>query len=193
MKFNAIYAGLALTFFMTGCNSMKVTADRDPKFDFSPVTTYQWIDAPEEILNDAGNYLDKEILKLLDTALTQRGLQGVQKSADADIQMAYYVKRDEEMAYTDSANPAEREFSGGLVYTRENKSWNYAEREPNVNLYILETGTLTLLVYDTETFHQVWRGSLKTKIDRSRSKEEQEARIRAAVKKLISRLPATAD
>jgi len=49
------------------------------------------------------------------------------------------------------------------------------------------------LIYDAESGRRVWRGNLKTKIDRSRPEEKQQTHIHAAAKKLIARLPAISD
>lgn len=187
MKINPVPALLALTVIMTGCNSMKATSERDKVFDFGQIKTYQWIDGPEEILNKADTYINENIQMALDAELVKRGL--LQASDAADVQVAYYVKLREEREYTDPTDRNEHDFSGGFVYKRDGSGWNYAEREPDLNLYMVEIGTLTVLIYDTQSGERIWRGNLQTKIDRSLPKEKREARIRAAAKKLMARLP----
>jgi len=187
MNINPVPALLALTVLATGCNSMKATSEHDREFDFGKIQTYQWINGPEEILDDADTYINEDIQKALDTELANRGLR--QTDASADVQVAYYIKLQEHQEYA-AIGTKERDFSGGFVYNRENSNWSYAEREPDLNAYTIETGNLTVLIYDAETGRRVWRGNLKTKIDRSRPEEKQQAHIRAAAKKLIARLPA---
>jgi len=170
---------------LSGCNSMKTTSEHDREFDFGRIQTYQWIDGPKEVLNEADTYINEDVRKALNTVLANRGLRQTD-AADADVQVAYYMKLREKVEYT--KNKDGREFSGGFVYSRENGSWNYEEREPDLNLYTVEVGTLTVLVYDAETGKRVWRGNLQTKIDRFRPKNKQQARIRTAAKKLMSRL-----
>lgn len=189
MKTSPLFALLILIVLTTGCNSMKATSERDEAFDFSQIQTYQWIDGPEEILNKADTYIHEDIRQALNTELVSRGLREV--SDAADVQVAYYVKLREEIEYTDPAERNDRDFSGGFVYTRDGGGWSYAEREPDLNIYTVEIGTLTVLVYDAETGERVWRGTLQTELDRSRPKEKKEARIRKAAGKLIGRLPAT--
>ena len=191
MNIKSVSVWLALTIFVAGCNSMKATSERDKEFDFGRIQTYRWIDGPEEIIGKADTYINEDIQKALNTELVNRGLR--QTLEAADVQVAYYVKLKEVMEYTDSTSRTEREFSGGFVYSRESKSWNYAEREPDLNIYAIEIGTLTVLMYDTETGKRVWRGNLQTKIDRSLTKDKKEALIRAAAEKLMARLPATSD
>lgn len=178
---------------LSGCSSMKATSEHDKEFDFSQIQSYQWIDGPEEILDKADTYINEDIQTALNSELISRGLQQASDSATADVQVAYYVKLREEQEYTDSTNPAERDFSGGIVYSRESSSWSYAEREPDVNIYTVEIGTLTVLIYDTKTGDRVWRGNLQTKIDRSQPKDKRQARINEAAKKIMARLPAAKD
>jgi len=192
MNINPVPAFLALTVFATSCTSMKATSEHDHEFDFGKIKTYQWIDGPEEILDDADTYINEDIQKALNAELTNRGLRQVPDAGTADVQVAYYVKLREEVEYTDSANRDEREFSGGFVYNRESSGWNYEEREPDLNIYTVEIGKLTVLIYETETGKRIWRGNLQTKLDRSRPEDKQLARIHTAAEKLMARLPATA-
>lgn len=189
MKISPVPALLALTLLVSGCNSMKATSESDKEFDFGQIKTYRWIEGPEEILSEADTYINEDIQKALNTEMTNRGLQEV--SDAADVQVAYYVKLREEQEYTDPAERNDRDFSGGFVYTREGSGWSYAEREPDLNIYTVEIGTLTVLIYDTDSGERIWRGNLQTKIDRSLPKEKRQARIRAAAKKLMNRLPTT--
>lgn len=193
MKFNAVLALALATGILSGCSSMKATSEHDREFDFGKIQTYQWIDGPEEILDEADTYINEDIQKALNDELANRGLRQTPDGTAADVQVAYYVKLREELEYTDSANRAEREFSGGFVYSRESSSWNYQEREPDLNIYAVEIGTLTVLIYDTETGKRIWRGNLQTKIDRSLPEDKQQARIQKAAEKLMARLPSTSN
>ena len=190
MNIQSLLSILALAALLTGCSTMKVTSEQDQSYDFSTVKTYQWIDGPAEILDEADTYIDENIQAALDNELNKNGLRSVTNTAVADIQAAYYVKLKEETEYTKTSQQ-DRDFSGGFVYNREKSSWSYDQREPDLNIYTIETGTLTLLVYDSETGKRIWRGSLKTEIDRSRPQGEQQERIRKAAEKLLNRFPKT--
>ena len=188
MNIRNIFSTIILTLLMAGCNSMKVTSESEVTYDFNKAKTYQWIDGPAEILDDADTYINEDIQKALDNELNEKGFQSVTDTAPADMQMAYYVKLKEESEYT-KTNEHDRDFSGGFVYNRDEGNWSYDEREPDLNIYIVEIGTLTLLAYDTQTGERIWRGTLKTKIDRSRPSGEQQERIQTAAKKLLKRFP----
>jgi hypothetical protein len=189
MKPTSVLALLILSFLATGCSTMKVTSERDNDYDFSTLDTYQWINGPTEILNEEDTYINEDIKKALSTELTKRGLQQVMEVKGADVQVAYYVKLKEEQEYTSPSNQDEPDFSGGFVYRRESSSWSYEEREPDLTVYAVEIGTLTVLVYDAATGDRIWRGNLQTKIDRSLPEDRQQERIQAAAEKLMYHLP----
>ncbi len=189
MNIKSAFALLVLTFLATGCSTMKVTSEHDKSFDFSKIQTYQWVNGPTDILDEKDTYINEDIQKALNSELAKLGMQQVSDASKADMQIAYYVKLKEELEYTDPAHRGERDFSGGFVYNRGNSSWSYEEREPDLNVYAVEIGTLSVLAYDAKTGKRIWRGNLQTKIDRSQPKEQQQELIRIAAEKLLSRFP----
>ena len=186
MNIKSIAALLAAGLLAPGCSTMKTTAERDPGYDFGSIGTYRWIDGPAKVLEDADTYINDDIPLAIDHELARRNLRKV--SSGADIQVAYYLKLRAHQEYTDTTQQ-DRDFSGGFTYSRDSKSWNYAERQPDINVYTVEIGTLTLLVYDAKTGKRIWRGTLKTKIDRSRPRAEQVELIRSAAEKLMEKFP----
>jgi len=186
MNIKSIAVLLAFTLLAAGCSTMKTTSESDPAFDFGTIQTYQWIDGPAKILESADTYINDDVPLAIDHEFAQRNLKKV--STNADIQVAYYLKLKEQQEYTNTAQQ-DREFSGGFVYNRDSKDWNYEERQPDINVYTVEIGTLAVLAYDAKTGKRIWRGTLKTKIDRSRPREEQIELILAATKKLMEKFP----
>ena len=165
MKYPILPATAALVLLLTGCQRMKTTVEQDPGYRFDTISTYRWIDGPQEILDEADTYIHTDIHTVLDEELQARGWQP--DPDRADVHAAYYVKLKEQTEYSDRGNPDEREFSGGFVYNRDTHGWSYAEREPELNIYTVEIGTLTVLLYDAVGGDLIWKGSLQTKIDRS--------------------------
>ncbi|MCF7817164.1 MAG: DUF4136 domain-containing protein [Kiritimatiellales bacterium] len=192
MNIKSIAALLVLVFFAASCSTMKVTSESDKSYRFDTMHTYQWIDGPAEILNEEDTYTNEDIKKALIHELANHNMRQVGNATEADVQIAYYVKLKEEHQYTDLAQREDGEISGGLVYSRESGSWKLAEREPDLNVYAVEIGTLTVLCYDAKTGQKVWCGTLKTKIDRSQPKERQQERIGIAATKLMDRFPVRA-
>lgn len=174
---------------LIGCTGIKVSSERDGTFDFGQVSTYQWIDTPTEILDKEDTHLNKDVQKSLNNELSARGWKQVLEATNASIQVAYYIKLKEQQEFTSSANADERNFSGGFVYNRDKSNWDYQERAPDLNAYTVEIGTLIALIYDTTTGNQIWRGALKTKLDRSRSIKKQQDMIRNVSQKLIDQIP----
>lgn len=193
MKIKSALSLFTALAFISGCNTMKVTSEHDQNHDFGKVKTYQWIAGPAKILDESDTYINEDIQQALNNELSVRGFRQVMDLADADVQISYYVKLKEELGYADPARPDEREFSGGFVYRRESSSWSYEEREPDLNVYAVEIGTLTVLVFDTETGERIWRGNLKTEIDRSQPQDRQQERIRKAAEKLMNHFPAKSE
>ncbi len=191
MNIKSAFALLVLTSLATGCSTMKVTSEHDKSYHFGTIQTYQWINGPTDILDEEDTYINEDIRKALNSELAKLGMQQVSDAPKADMQIAYYVKLREELEYTDPAHQDERDFSGGFVYNRNNKNWSYEEREPDLNVYAVEIGTLTVLAYDAKTGKRIWRGNLQTKIDRSQPEEQQQELIRIATEKLLSRFPST--
>lgn len=180
---------LTLPLFITACSTMKVESERSKDYDFSHIQAFQWVAGPPIIINEKDTYLNKDIQEALTSELEKLGMNQVMDAPQSDIQIAYYVKLREDLEYTDSAHQDERNFSGGFVYNRNSKNWSYEEREPDINLYSIEIGTLTVLAYDTKTGQRIWKGTLQTKIDRSLPKDQQQERIQITAEKLLSRFP----
>jgi hypothetical protein len=187
MNIKQSLALLILSALISGCNSIKVTTDVDKAYDFTSAKTYQWIPGPTKILEQKDTFLREDIQAALNKEIMKVDLQPVETTEKADLQIAYYVKLKEYQEYSAPPRRDEREFSGGFVYNRDEKGWNYAEREPDLNVYNVEVGTLTLLVYDAKTGKRVWKGTLKTKLDRSKSQEIQRPLIQVAAEKIITK------
>ena len=171
----------------TGCAYMKVQSEPDTAYDFSAVKTYQWVPGPAAILEKSNTYTIQDLQDALDTEFQKKGLHLVSTNQTPDIHVAYYLKLNDSKRTTRASDDLSREFSGGLVRTAN--GWKYEERQPDINVYIIEEGTLVVLVYDAKTEKRVWRGTLQTEIDRSRSPEERLRVIQAAARKLMDRYP----
>lgn len=187
MNIKSISALIAMSLLAAGCASMKVTSDKADGYDFSSAKTYRWIPGPEDILNEKDTFINEDIQRALDDGLQKAGLENTETTADMHV--AYYLKLKEQLEYTDTGTHTDRDFTGGFVYNRDSSNWSYQEREPDLNVYAVEIGTLTLLAYDAKTGQRIWRGTLRTKLDRSRPEEEQQALIAAVAEKLMEHFP----
>lgn len=189
MNIKSVSAGLALVFLAAGCSTTKVTCDRNENYDFSHVKTYQWIDGPADILNEEDTYTNEDFRKSLNHELARRNLRELGGATKADMQVAYYIKLKEEHQYAAPASSDEPGFAGGVVYSGESRSWKLQEQQPDINVYAVEIGTLTVLCHDAKTGQKIWTGTLTTKIDRSLPEDRQQEYIGDAVEKLMGRFP----
>jgi hypothetical protein len=189
MKMIPVYLSIAAIALLSGCNSMNVSFESTYDYDFRQAKTYQWIDAPADILAQHDTFLHENIQKALNNELAARGLNQVLSKPAADLQVAYYVKLKEQKEYTAPLSDDEREFSGGLVFDRNKKRWKYQERKKQVITYSAEMKTLVLLVYETQSAKPIWRGTLETKIDRNKPLEQQTRLITASAHRLMAEFP----
>ena len=187
MKFTPLSAYLAALLLFSGCARMKVSSEVETDYDFNAIQTYQWVEPSQDILKQEGAYLNKNLQQALNNELSAKGWRQVLEASEAAIQVTYYVKIQEHLEYVEPAGRSESEFAGGLVYNKD--GWNYEEREPEQLVYTIETGTLYMTVTDTASGNRVWRGTLQTKMDRSKPIEKQKELFQLAARKLLTQLP----
>jgi hypothetical protein len=187
MKFTPVAACLAALLFLPGCARMQVSYEIDSSYDFGRIQTYQWIEPPRDILDRDDTFLITDLQRALNNQLAARGWKQVLQTADATVQIAYYINIEEHEEYVESVSRSENEFAGGLVYN-EGK-WNYTELEPDQQVYTVETGDVHVTVTDTASGRPVWRGLLQTKLDRSATPEKQYELYQLAARRMLEPLP----
>ncbi len=187
MKFISLPAIVAVAIYLSGCARMKVSCDFEPAYDFGRIQTYQWVEPSMEIVEQADTYLNRNLQQALNNELASRGWEQVLDTGNATIHVTYYVKIREHQEYVESPSRSESEFAGGLVL--QTGEWRYQEREPNQQVYTVETGILNMSVSDAASGKRVWHGSLQTKLDRSAPIEKQQELFQLAAHKLLEKLP----
>ena len=187
MKLSPVLACSIALLFLSGCTRMKVSHETETAYNFGQIQTYQWIDPSRDILEQEGAYLNQNLQQALNNELSDRGWRQVLDAGGATVQVTYYVKIEEHQEYVEPASRSESEFSGGLVYNKD--GWNYQEREPEQLVYTVETGTLQMMLTDTASGTRIWRGTLQTKLDRSKPIEKQQELFQLAAHKLLEQLP----
>jgi hypothetical protein len=192
MKFAAIFSALALFGVLTGCNSMKVTSTVAPGYDFSGINTYEWVDAPVEILEEEDTYIHEGLQGALNNELAALGLKQVIESSAADARISYYIKLSEHEEYSAQSSPQESQLSGGVTFNSKEKGWSIREQQEDLNVYTVEVGILTVLVHDAKSGDQIWKGTLKTKVDRSVPLEKLKEYFRVVSSKVMTGFPVAA-
>ncbi len=189
MKFFSLLACTALLAGIAGCTRMKVVYEQDAAYNFSGIKTYQWVDAPEKIMEQGDMYLDVQLQKALNNELADMGWKQVLEATNATVQTTYYLEITSHREYTDTTPDKEREFTGGLVYSRDKKAWSYEEREPELLAYTIDVGTLHFTIADVHSGQFVWQGTVETKIDRTLSPEKRNRLFQNIARKLFEKLP----
>lgn len=152
---------------LSGCARMKVTSSHDSSFDFSRISTYQWIAAPEELPDKSEYFIHQDLHRALNNELAARGWKQVLAASNATVQATYYITIESHNEYADNrAAPTEGELIGGVVYNRGgNGTWSRGEVEQDLIIYQVEVGTAHLTIKDTVTGNTVWQGTLASKSD----------------------------
>jgi hypothetical protein len=188
MKYTTLFALLALPALLTGCASMKVSSECSPSYDFSQVESYQWTEPSAELMKSGEAYVDFELQKALNNELAAMGWKQVLDDSEATIQAAYSIQIQSHKEFSETLPDDSREFSGGLVFNRDDGEWNYEERGPNRIEYVVETGTFHLLLRDAADGGLIWHGTVETEIDRSLPPEERNERFIRIAGKLAEEL-----
>ena len=186
MKIKLLLIGISL---LTGCTNMHVKFEQNDTADFSAFKTYEWIDGPQRDVIEKDPQFGLTIKQAANAALAQRGMKPALNLSQADLQLTYHMKLQEEQTYTETASGPNGTFSGGLSYDRATHQWAMTERNPDLNLYTIEIGTLTVIAYDKKTGNRVWKGQLETQTDRSLPKVIQMQHLTEATQKLMKRFP----
>lgn len=189
MKYSSI-ALLALSAFLfTGCSKMKVRSQKTADYNFGNVQTYEWVQAPKNILDAEDTYLNENVQIALNNQLVGRGWTQVLESDKADIQIVYYIKLKEHQEFAGSPQRDETRVTGGFTYDTNKGSWGYNEQGSDLNVYTIEVGTLSLLIYNAKSGEVIWSGTLETRLDRSTPVEKQKKMLNKIARRIASDIP----
>ncbi|QBG47729.1 DUF4136 domain-containing protein [Verrucomicrobia bacterium S94] len=180
---------LSAAVMLTGCSSLKVHSRQAVDFDFGSVKTYKWVSAPQNILNEDDTYLHENVQIALNNQLMQRGWTPVPESDDANVQIVYYIKLMEHQEYAGTPTQEESRVTGGFTYNADKGSWGYSDQPSDLNIYNIEIGTLTLLIYSAQSGEKIWDGTLETRIDRSSPVEKQQRLLNQIAFRIIDEIP----
>ena len=189
MKYVAPLFLSAAMALLSGCSSMKVSSQKTGDFDFSSVNTYEWVQAPQKILDEDDTYLNEKVHVVLNNELSSRGWNQVMVTDQADLQAVYYIKLAEHEEYTTPFSSDESRATGGFTYDTNKGNWGYNDQAPDLNVYTIEVGTLTLLLYNADTGEKIWTGTLQTRLDRATPLDKQQKKLRRIAEKIIAKIP----
>ena len=168
---------LALWF---GCSTVQVQTDWNPSTDFSKLHTYAWLNERPLATGDPrfdNPLVDQRIRNATAETLGAKGFTPAPQ-ATADFLMSYLITSQQK---TD-VNTVYESYGYGMG---EFGSPGYARTY--VTQY--ELGTLILDVLDPKTKTLVWRGSGSAVLSETRTPEERDKRVRAAVQEILAKFP----
>lgn len=172
------FAWLAAVPFAAACSGISVSHDYDPQVDFSGLRTYAWHVAPSGT-PAVDSLTHQRIVRAIDDALASRGFRKVEDpNPDFKVHaMASVRERIDTQPVT-----------VGVGY-----GWGhgYAGARTVMEVTSYEEGTLIVDVISPGSKNLIWRGTARAAVDRDRTPEEREGRIREAAFKILEKFPPT--
>jgi hypothetical protein len=171
------FAGLLLVCLAACAPAIKVGQDYDPAAKLDGLHTWAWQPGFPRPTGDPrldSGLLNERIQSALESGLATKGFSPAAVD-EADFLVAYHVaiesKLDARTMYT-GYGPY-RGWGGGATTI--------------VDQY--EQGTLLVDFIDPKTHNVIWRGTAQSRVQESRDPEERQARVQAAVDKLLAQFP----
>ena len=170
---------------------IKIRAEPDPTFDFSPVSTWAWDDEPGKVHmkrsaedNEAAPLqarIQPAIMKYVAEAMAERGMTLVSNGAP-DVQLHYYV-----LVAVGVTGHEMGQFLQAVPY------WGLPPFPPaTTSLNVVTNGSLVLdalLPGKAGERRVVWRGVAQSTVGDDDSPEKRDARLRDASTGLVKRFP----
>jgi len=157
-----LFLGLALMVNVSGCGSMSIANEYDPKFDFADLKTYAWIPDPDV---EVDSQLEVQRLR---TAIDKKMAQmGYQQSNEPNFKIALH------MLAGGTTNLAEWGYGYG---------WQGASGY-GVSAYPMGQGSILVDIIDVKTNELVWQGLASAAIQN----EDAEIRDRT-IKRMLNEL-----
>jgi hypothetical protein len=173
------YGWLVLLPGVAACSGISVTDDFDTQADFAKLRTYAWHAAPAGAPS-VDSLTQQRIVRAVDDALEAKGFRKAE-SGTPDFKvhaMASVTQRIQTQPVTVGVGYAWR--------------YGYVAAGEGVEITAYDEGTLIIdVISPANTQNLVWRGTARAAVQRDRTPEEREARIREAVFKVIERFPPT--
>lgn len=186
MRAASVILGIALS----GCSTLEISYDYDPKANFTGLETYAWLDEPQKPTGDPridGNtILKSRVHEAVDGALAARGFRRV--ADDPDFLVAYHVSLDRRQSVQTLNSYYGYSPGWGYGYGAAYRP-GYWAGVPQTYVYEYEEGTLILDVVDPETRELIWRGSAQDEVSFKSTPEKDQAQLDEAVQRMLEHFP----
>ena len=186
--FGAIAVGVVATVVVHARADVK--SQKDPKFDFSKISTFTWHPQPGEVkilvtresqsqAEPVRRTYEPSLMKAVETELTKRGYTTAAPGLAPDFQLIYYVF---------IATGSMSQQMGQFLPT--NATYGLPLFMPQTTaLEIYPQGTIVLDAYSPPGGAIIWRGMVQAKVEAPITEEERIKRIQGFIKQLVSKFP----
>lgn len=181
-----LVTAVAAVLLATGCSTVSVDTDWDPRVDFGGFDSYAWLPGPQPETGDVridNPLLDQRVRKAIDAQLAAQGHRKVAPD-QASFLVGYHLSTEKKLRAT----------TVNSYYGYGYGTWGYwggpgpaGGSQTMVTEY--ETGTLIIDVVDRSRNELVWRGSGEKRIGKERTPEESEKVVAEVVAAILERFP----
>jgi hypothetical protein len=167
-----------------GCSSMKIETRADPEADFSEFNSYSWLRHPQGSDARVGPQVGMWIVGAIDEELAGKGLHR-RDGEETDFQVGYHaaVQGQMEVSNIDSY------YGYGVP---RSSPWTYynagSEQQQSAARYYNQ-GVIVIDIVDVRLNRLVWRGTAQAEVKDDVEPDQQQARIREAVRKIMADFP----
>lgn len=167
-----------------------VKSQKDPKFDFTKLSTFAWHPQPGEVkilvsrdsqakAEPVKRTYEPSLMKAVETELGKRGYTASAPGLAPDFQLIYYVF---------IATGSMSQQMGQFLPT--NATYGLPLFLPQTTaLEIYPAGTIVLDAYSPPGAGIVWRGMVSAKVEETITEEQRIKRIQGFIKDLVSKFP----
>lgn len=175
---------LALALGASSCSGMRVQSAYDPAHSFAGYSTYAWMDrAVGRDLQSGVAELGPIIVEAAALALEGKGFQK-SSAGSADFLVGYHVAVQGRI----DVNSVNSYYGyGSATAPWHYPGWSGVAADPYARFF--DEGTLIIDVVDAQSRQLVWRGTAQAEVNRTATTEEQDERVREAVRKILREFP----
>ena len=164
-----LFSVVGICLLLSGCSSLRITADYDKSVDFSQYKTFEyygWAKESDKVLNG----LDKtRIEDAFAQEFAKRGLKLVESGGDLIVTLFIVIEQKRETTATTSHMGG---YYGGYYGYGPGWGWGPAYTTTSVNTYDYKVGTLVCDVYDKSNEQLLWEGIASKTIDENPNTRE---------------------
>ncbi len=180
--------GIILLLQLTGCSTVQVQSDYDPKADFASLKSFAWLPEPQKKTGDPridnNSLLAKRIRAAVENELVTKGFQQTELD-QADFALGYHVI----LTKQTDVQVVNRYYNYGPGWGSRYGSRYPGYGRPQAYVFEFDMGTLIVDVVKPGQRELIWRGTATDEVNFSASREAKDEKIRNAVHEMFAGFP----